>query len=82
MLAIHDQFTRHMRKRLKVTGIALGLIRLLQDARRFDEARTTLFSLEDGLQGIADEYESDKPNQKPRRTNRLKSASKRFSFVA
>jgi hypothetical protein len=75
MLAIHDQFTRHMRKRLKVTGMGLGLVRLLQDARRFDEARTALFSLEDGFQGIADE--SDKPSQKPRKANRLKGISRR-----
>ena len=80
MLAIHDQFSRHMRKRLKVTGICLGLVRLLQDARRFDEARTALFSLEDGLQGIADE--SDKPRQKSRKTNRLKGTPRGVSFVA
>ena len=47
MLAIHDQFTRQMRSRLKTTCRGLGLVRLLQDARRFEAARTTLYSLED-----------------------------------
>ena len=35
MLAIHDQFTRQMRDRLETTAIGLGLVRLLQDAKRF-----------------------------------------------
>jgi hypothetical protein len=52
MLAIHDQFTRQKRSRLKTSVMGLGLVRLLQDARRFEEARTTLYSLENGLQGI------------------------------
>ena len=43
MLAIHDQFTHEMRNRLETTVMGLGLVRLLQDARRFDEARTTLY---------------------------------------
>ena len=63
MLATHDQFTGQMRSRLKTTCIGLGLVRLLQDARRFDEARTTLYSLEDGFQGVP--MESDEPSQKP-----------------
>jgi hypothetical protein len=50
MLAIHDRFTRQMRRRLKTTCMGLGLVRLLQDARRFDEAKATLYSLEDGFQ--------------------------------
>jgi hypothetical protein len=79
MIAIHDQFTRQMRNRLKTTGMGLGLARLLQDARRFEEARTTLFSLENGFQGV--EQESDKPSQKPCKANRLSGIS-RFSFVA
>src|SRR5262249_27354032 len=52
MLAIHDQLTHKMRDRLKTTVMGLGLVRLLQDAGRFAEARTTLYSLEDGFQGI------------------------------
>ena len=58
MLATHDRFTRQMRNRLKTTCMGLGLIRLLQDAKRFEEARTTLYSLEpqDGL---------ERPSQKP-----------------
>ena len=80
MLAIHDQFTRQMRNRLKTTGMGLGLVRLLQDARRFEEARTTLYSLENGFQGVAEE--SDKPSQKPCQANRLKGVSTIFSFMA
>ena len=66
MLAIHDQFTHQMRNRLKTTGMGLGLVRLLQDAGRFEEARTTLSSLENGFQGVAEE--SDKPSQEPGET--------------
>ena len=62
MVAIHDKFTPQMRNRLKTTGIGLGLVRLLQDARRFDEARTTLDSLENGFQGVA--KGSDEPGRK------------------
>ena len=62
MLATHDQFTHQMRNRLKSTCIGLGLVRLLQDAKRFEEAGTTLYLLEGGFQGVAEE--SDKPSQK------------------
>jgi hypothetical protein len=78
MLAIHNQFSRQMRNRLKTTGMGLGLVRLLQDARRFEEARTTLYSLEYGFQCVAEE--PDKPNQIPFKANRLKSVSRSFSF--
>ena len=61
MLAIHDQFTPQMRNRLKTTGMGLGLVRLLQDAGRTEEARTTLSSLENGFQGVPEK--SDNPNQ-------------------
>ena len=67
MLAIHDQFTRQMRRRLKTTGMGLGLVRLLQDAGLTEEARTTLSSLENGFQGVAEE--SDTPSQKPCKPN-------------
>ena len=63
MLATHDQFTPQMRSRLKTTAKGLGLVRLLQNAKRFEEARTTLYSLENGFHGVAEE--SDKPSQKP-----------------
>ena len=44
-----------MRNRLQTAGMGLGLVRLLQNAGRTEEARTTLASLEDGFQGIAEE---------------------------
>jgi hypothetical protein len=80
MLAIHDPFTLQMRNRLKTTGMGLGLVRLLQDAGLSEEARTTLSSLENGFQGVAEE--SDKPSQKPCKANRLKGVSRSFSFMA
>jgi len=57
MLAIHDHVTRQMCDRLETTCIGLGLVRLLQDARRFEEAKATLYSLEEGVQGVAEESE-------------------------
>jgi hypothetical protein len=63
MLAIHDQFTRQMRDRLETTAVGLGLVRLLQDARRFEEAKTTLYMLENGFQDG-----SERPSQKPCKT--------------
>src|ERR1019366_5396233 len=60
MLAIHDQFTRQMRNRLETTAIGLGLVRLLQDAKRFDEAKTILYSLENEFQDA-----SERPSKKP-----------------
>ena len=79
MLAIHDQFTLQMHSRLKTTGMGLGLVRLLQDARRFEEARTTLYSLENGFQGVAEA--SDKSKQKPCKANRVKGVSRSFSLI-
>jgi|SRR5579864_709410 len=71
MLAIYDRrFNHQMPSRLKTTAMALGLVRLLQDTGRTQEARTTLDSLENGFKGVAEE--SDKPSQKPCKTNRLK----------
>ena len=70
MLAIHDQFTDQMCDRLKTTCMGLGLVRLLQDAKRFDEARTTLYMLENGFQDVAEE--SGEPSQKPSKASRLK----------
>jgi hypothetical protein len=45
MHAALNQFTQQMRDRLETTAIGLGLVRLLQDAKRIEEARTTLNSL-------------------------------------
>ena len=63
MLATHDQFTHQMRNRLKTTCMGLGLVRLLQDAKRFEEAATTLYLLE----GAG----SDKPSRKPCKAKRI-----------
>lgn len=49
--------------RLKTTRVGLGLVRLLQDAKRFEEARATLNLLE----GVG----SAKPNQKPSKAKRI-----------
>ena len=80
MLAIHDQFSDQMRSRLKTAGMGLGLVRLLQDAKRFEEARTTLASLEDRFQGVAGE--SYKRSQKSRRANRLKGGNKTARWLS
>jgi hypothetical protein len=56
MLAAHDKHgpsVRQMRNRLKATGVGLGLVRLLLDAGRTKEARTTLTWLQEGFRGIA-----------------------------
>ncbi len=76
MLAIHDPLSCPMPNRSKMTGIGLGLVRLLQDAGRIEEARATLSLLENGFQGVAKET---KPSQKPRKTNRMKVISRRLS---
>ena len=78
MLAIHDQFTQQMRNRLKTTGMGLGLVRLLQDARRTEEAISTLSSLETGFRGV----ESPNTSQNLCKTNRLVGVSKRLSVMA
>lgn len=59
MHAILDQLTRQKRSRLKTTIMGLGLVRLLQDARRFDEAKMALSLLETGFQGVAIEVQND-----------------------
>jgi hypothetical protein len=63
MLASHDQFTQLMCDRLTTTIMGLGLVRLLQDAKRFEEARTTLYLLEGA--------ESDQPSKKPCKAKRI-----------
>jgi hypothetical protein len=61
MLAIHDQLTPQVRHRLKITVMGLGLVRLLQDVGRTEEARTTLHALENGFPVVAEK--SDKPKR-------------------
>lgn len=63
MLANHDHFTQQMCDRLQTTCMGLGLVRLLQDAKRFEEARTTLHLLE----GVG----SGKPSEKPCKAQRI-----------
>ena len=75
MLAIHDQFTQQMCDRLKTACMGLGLVRLLQDAKQFEEARTTLYLLENDFQGVA----SDKASKKPSKANRLKGVTRTVS---
>ena len=77
MLAIHNQFTRQMRDRLTTTCMGLGLVRLLQDARRFEEAKSTLYSLENSFQDAPEE--SHKPSQKPSTVNRMKTVTRTAS---
>jgi hypothetical protein len=74
MIAIHDQFTQQMCDRLKTTCMGLGLVRLLQDAKRFEEARTALCLLENGCR-----RGSDKPNPKPSNPRRITRRTSRSS---
>jgi hypothetical protein len=69
MHATHDQFSRQMRCRLKTTAIGLGLVRLLEDAKRFDEARETLYLLEEGFQDAASEIQSGSAFSQPSDSN-------------
>ena len=62
MTAFHDQATHQMRNRLEFTVRGLGLVRLLQDAGRTYEARTALYSLENGFKGAA--KQANKPSRK------------------
>lgn len=59
MHAIHDQFSRQIRNRLQTTAMGLGLVRLLQDAKRFEEAGSVLSSLENGFQGVERRSETE-----------------------
>ena len=70
MIAIHDQFTLQLRNSLEATVKGLGLVRLLQDVGRAAEARSTLYSLENGFQRNAEK--SEKPDRKPHRANRVR----------
>ena len=79
MFSSHDQLSSHMLDRLKTTSIGLGLVRLLQDARRFEEARSTLYALETGFQVV--ERAAIMASQIPCKATRLRSMSRRFSFM-
>jgi hypothetical protein len=74
MLAIHDQFTHQNCDRLKTTCIGLGLVRLLQDAKRFEEAKAALYSLENGVHEAPDKP-TQKPSNRPNRVTRHRSAA-------
>jgi hypothetical protein len=80
MFANHDCFSRQIRNRLKTMSMGLGLVRLLQDAGRTEDARTTLVSLDPTFQLVA--QDSNKPRRKPGKTSRSKRVSGRFSFLA
>jgi hypothetical protein len=69
MRTIHDRFAHPICDRLQTTSMGLGLVRLLQDARRFEEAKATLYWLEHRFQGGAEK--STEPSQKTSRANRL-----------
>ena len=77
MLAIHNQFTRQMRDRLTTTCMGLGLVRLLQDAKRFEEAKSALYSLENDFQDVPEA--SHKPIQEPSKVNRMKTVTRTAS---
>jgi hypothetical protein len=63
MIAFHDQVAHQMHNRLEFIVRGLALVRLLQDAGRTYEARTTLYSLEIGFKDVA------KKSKKPNRTS-------------
>jgi hypothetical protein len=58
MFAIHDHVNHGMRDHLKTAGMGLGLVRLLQDAGRAEEAKRTLRLLARGAQGVAEKTDS------------------------
>ena len=66
--------TRQIRNRLKTTARGLGLVRLLQDAKRYEEARTVLALLEHGA--------AEMPSQKSCTVNQLAGDTKSSSLVA
>jgi len=66
MLSFHDHVTSPMCDRLETSSIGLGLVRLLQDAKRFDEARMLLYALESGFQSA-----KAKPGKRTQKLHRL-----------
>jgi predicted N-formylglutamate amidohydrolase len=67
MFASHES-TSSVCARLETTCVGLGLVRLLQDAKRFKEARTVLYALEDRVP-------ASQPSQK-RRQGSVRRASR------
>ncbi len=61
MNTTHEPFTRQMSDRLETTAIGLGLMRLLQDARRFKEAREILDLLQYGNGPVAKDTSAPSP---------------------
>lgn len=72
MFASHDQFTSQLRNRLQTAVMGLGLVRLLLDTRRTEEARAVLASLQNGFPSVQD---ATRPIRKRRRAQRVKYAS-------
>jgi hypothetical protein len=72
MSAFHDQVAHQMHNRLECTVMGLGLVRLLQDAERVYEARTTLHCLQNGFKSVAEK--SKKPNRESLTANELKAS--------
>ena len=70
MLAIHDHVTRQASDRLGTTAIGLGLVRLLQHAKRFDEARTVLYALENSAELVKFAQKRRKMTRRPHRLSR------------
>ena len=77
MRTLHDQYTHQSGDRLETIVMGLGLVRLLQDARRFDEAKATLCSLEEGFQEVAEKSAKKRmsPGQLAFRRGRHQSAT-------
>jgi hypothetical protein len=71
MVTFHESFTQHERTRLKIAAMGLGLVRLLQKAGRTGEARTTLYSIENGgMQALAAESVRSNCNRRQKRGRR------------
>jgi hypothetical protein len=69
MLSNYVFANRPMCDRLETTCIGLGLVRLLQDAKRFEEARTVLYALENRVPSATPEQK--RPKRSARRASRL-----------
>ena len=72
MCANHNRFSPQLRNQLKTTVMGLGLVRLLQDAGRNEEARSTLLSLVKDSQAPGEKTE--KPVRNARKANRYRIA--------
>jgi uncharacterized protein HemY len=72
MLASHDSFSPELRHRLQNAVMGLGLVRLLLDTGRTQEAQSTLASLQNGYPSV---QEALRPLRKRRCKKREKYAS-------